>query len=75
MSEQTSSPRSESVVYVLVPGGYDEYGFDAVYATLEAAQAARPEDQWISPEDGYWHNGKDAIGGTRYEIHRAEVKS
>lgn len=62
-------------VWVVEPVGYNQYGIEGIYATLEAAKASYPEPGWREQRDGSWISlDADAIGEQGYHIYEGVVQ-
>lgn len=61
-------------VWIVIPGGYDEYGLDGVYDSLEAAMAANP-DEWVEDEGGYSNGGSALSMGSLKHIEAWAVET
>ena len=61
-----------TVVFIVESGMHDSQGIAGVYATLEAAKAAFPGNEWTDYDNG-WSNDKD--WDDALWIRKFEVKS
>jgi hypothetical protein len=63
-------------VWIVAPVGYNQYGIEGVYASLEAAKASINFYEWEQDKDGDWiTKGASAVSECGYAIYQDEVRS
>jgi hypothetical protein len=61
-------------VWIVEPVGYDMYGIDGVFASLEAAKESRPRAEWEKREYDWISADADAVSGHGARIYEDEVR-
>lgn len=61
-------------VWVIQPNGYDEYGIEGIFDSVEAAKESMPEISWEEEETGVWNGGWDDKYDS-YRIYEDEIQT